>query len=81
MHTVKEAVRLWCPMVRDPESASRCIASECAMWRWEMHPQGRICPACDGGEGSGTARCEICLGAGYTAVRIGYCGLAGRPEQ
>jgi hypothetical protein len=45
MHTEAEARELWCPMHRDlfivDEGAAavndntKCIASRCAMWRWE----------------------------------------------
>jgi hypothetical protein len=34
MHTEAEAKELWCPMDRTDDLEKRCIASECAMWRW-----------------------------------------------
>ena len=47
-----------------------CIGENCMAWRWFA------CKKC-GGTGMTTAgvECSICHGK-----RLGYCGLAGRPE-
>lgn len=39
-HTVEQAKELWCPMARhhDTIEPADCIASQCAMWRWQPEP-------------------------------------------
>lgn len=93
MLTREQAAAAWCPMVRpmrnmaatydecadqrrNPE-ACRCIADQCAMWRWgefERETQPVVIP--DPAFGSGGKRVV------HRVVQIparGYCGLGGRP--
>lgn len=76
MHTEEQAQDLWCPLVRSYELQGahggtdgwcNCIASKCAMWRWGrwQHADERVSPT------------EVKCGR----VRLGYCGLAGKPED
>lgn len=90
MHTPEEALKLWCPMVRnglnnrfrDQDGNERlinhCVSKSCMMWRWAQKPNPEWRP-------------------GHTAMQFpqrdtrsdppmylpdetrGYCGLAGRP--
>lgn len=79
----EEARDKWCPFgrryifdefttggamtaINEPDSIDyrqNCIASDCMMWRWEISP-------------SEAARVNA-MGH-YSAVEIGYCGLAGK---
>ncbi|WP_313632535.1 hypothetical protein [Massilia timonae] len=79
MRTPEQACATWCPMARGERMATsnRCIADECAMWRWgeyvqELRPKVVDDPAFGPG------------GKRMTQVSIavptkGYCGLAGAP--
>lgn len=88
MHTEDEARKLWCPKFlggilwvsteSEPErnpAYSRCIASECCMWRWiyaDYHV-GRITTFdVDTGE-------TRISGGEKEAPTHDYCGLAGKP--
>lgn len=53
------------PAFRTPTYA-RCIASQCAMWRWNTPAGGRYVSESP---------------ADFEARRTGYCGLAGTPAQ
>lgn len=60
--------RVTCNLTTDPEgseltAASRCVASDCAMWRWRME-------AILGDAGAHR---------GWRQTDKGYCGLAGMP--
>lgn len=45
MNTEANANELWCPMQQKPRSrefsssGDNCIASQCAMWRWQWVPR------------------------------------------
>jgi hypothetical protein len=93
MHTDEQAAKLWCPMGRTYRSLRTgnttinepaditCIGQMCAMWRWagwvnlledgSMEPDTEkhgphVMPM-------GPTKCQ------HGCVRVGYCGLAGRP--
>ena len=63
-------------------ASCRCIASECAMWRWvpsdETHQERRIVPV-EVGNTRGIRKMEVTVNV-PNAPTHGYCGLAGRPE-
>ena len=82
MLTEKEAAQRWCPVVRsrtvvtngpaDVESALRsinCIGSRCMAWRGEVVDRERPPPESVYQD----------LGPATEKVRVGYCGLAGKP--
>lgn len=78
MHTVEQAKELWCPMVRglaaDHPTTCRCIADQCAMWRWdEYKADGQRAIVDDPNLGFGGKR-EVTKDV-YIGVR-GHCGLA-----
>lgn len=74
MHTEEQAKEFWCPMVTSANGASvriavsghQCIASDCAVWRWNKDQPDGV-----GYHGDGTP-------SGGRAT--GYCGLAGLPR-
>lgn len=62
--TEDEARTKWCPLAEQAASSSRCIASECAAWRWQQSPE--------------QTQLEKDLGL-EESRSYGYCGLAGKP--
>lgn len=94
MLTREEAGEVWCPMVhtsrnqiatyedgadqrRNPE-ACRCIAEQCAMWRWgETRPvfRDKVVPAPEHGPGG-----KKVIQEHVEVPTRGYCGLAGIPK-
>lgn len=74
MHTPDEAKELWCPLSRvtTPRDTSRCVADQCAMWRW--HDSTRLMT-----HGPGITTSLLMPGAGGQHDWIpakGFCGLA-----
>lgn len=75
MNTPEQASTLWCPMARvaqigEEETAARCIADQCAMWRWE-HATASVPTTTLGAGGEPGRTFET-----RTVQTHGYCGLA-----
>lgn len=70
-----------------PDGSYNCIASGCMAWRWDERPlpgAGPECETCGGMGGDPVHICPVCKGTGRLLRQrdvIGYCGLAGRPEE
>lgn len=91
--TEKEARHQFCPMAlaNSRDTIDNCRASDCMAWRWGMG-QKQIAPPseCAACSGKGTMPndvgepgvCPECDGEGKLGhfEKIGYCGLAGRPN-
>jgi len=75
--TEEEARKKWCPMARVENingnraqtvaniDESRCIASDCMLWRWKRTPQ--------------EAALQSGLSQKFHCTAVGYCGLGGKP--
>lgn len=94
MLTREQAADTWCPMVRttrnqiatyedgadqrrNPESC-RCIADQCAMWRWgesRMENQIKVVHSPDHGPNG-----KRVVNWPVEVPTRGYCGLAGTPK-
>lgn len=104
--TKDDAAQKWCPLARSEyDSACKCIADGCAVWRWTpiTNPSNGARrfreadnPAAETEQEAG-AKPKDCRGwefcpcaedpAGWVEPeaeadkrRLGYCGLAGKPE-